>query len=290
MIKKAMLAIDRELRSGPWRSLMVLQIHDELLFEVPDGEVERVVAMVREKMEGVMRLAEALQRHLVEPLLDALAEEADTFTRSFLLSVLAGLREAVLPPAAKRLHDKRWFVVRNAIYLIRECGGAQYLQVIRPLTKHADRRVSIEALKTLVIFNAPGAFSSLRVFLESKDPEVREQAVKLAGSARMKEAVPYLLKLLEKRDFVGPEMEQKVSIIRALGDIGDPRAVDGLERLYSEKSLFFRKAMEVLRLEILRSLRNYPPESVRQLLEKGLRSEGDDMRKICEEILNRGSS
>ncbi|MHB8834317.1 MAG: DNA polymerase I [Candidatus Methylomirabilia bacterium] len=54
MIKQAMLAIDHELEKG---QLMVLQIHDELLFEVPEGEADRLVAMVREKMEGVMRLA-----------------------------------------------------------------------------------------------------------------------------------------------------------------------------------------------------------------------------------------
>jgi len=72
MIKQAMLAIDRELekekgtdsfsprknRSVPFsQPLMVLQIHDELLFEVPEGEADRLVAMVREKMEGVMRLS-----------------------------------------------------------------------------------------------------------------------------------------------------------------------------------------------------------------------------------------
>jgi len=71
-----------------------------------------------------------------------------------------------------------------------------------------------------------------------------------------------------------------------LGDIGDPRAVDVLERLYSAKSLFFRGAMEELRLEIFRNLRNYPPLSVRPLLERGLRSENSEIRKISEEILN----
>jgi DNA polymerase-1 len=59
MIKQAMLAIDRELGAPQhrWRALMVLQIHDELLFEVPEGEADRLVAMVTERMEGVMRLA-----------------------------------------------------------------------------------------------------------------------------------------------------------------------------------------------------------------------------------------
>ncbi|HEY5998737.1 MAG TPA: DNA polymerase I, partial [bacterium] len=59
MIKKAMLAIDGELTAavGRWRSLMVLQIHDELLFDVPLAEADALAAMVREKMEGVVRLA-----------------------------------------------------------------------------------------------------------------------------------------------------------------------------------------------------------------------------------------
>ena len=58
MIKKAMLAIDRELgsRGRRWRSLMVLQIHDELLFDVPAAEADRLTALVRGKMEGVVRL------------------------------------------------------------------------------------------------------------------------------------------------------------------------------------------------------------------------------------------
>jgi DNA polymerase-1 len=59
MIKQAMLAIDRELAAPGrrWRALMVLQIHDELLFEVPEAEAERLIALVRERMEGVMKLA-----------------------------------------------------------------------------------------------------------------------------------------------------------------------------------------------------------------------------------------
>ncbi len=57
MIKQAMLAIDRALQENPFsRALMVLQIHDELLFEVPAGEADGLVALVREKMEGVMKL------------------------------------------------------------------------------------------------------------------------------------------------------------------------------------------------------------------------------------------
>ena len=36
---------------------MVLQIHDELLLEVPAAELEAVSALLREEMEGVVRLS-----------------------------------------------------------------------------------------------------------------------------------------------------------------------------------------------------------------------------------------
>ncbi len=49
-IKLAMIQIDRELRTGKWNSRMILQVHDELLFEGPEAEMpelqERVVALM----------------------------------------------------------------------------------------------------------------------------------------------------------------------------------------------------------------------------------------------------
>ncbi|MGE0824479.1 MAG: DNA polymerase I [Candidatus Binatia bacterium] len=56
LIKLAMVAIDRRLEHGKLRSRMLLQVHDELLFEVPRKEVAQVKQLVQEVMEGVMTL------------------------------------------------------------------------------------------------------------------------------------------------------------------------------------------------------------------------------------------
>src|SRR4029079_13406352 len=50
MIKLAMIGVDRRLRAERFASRMLLQVHDELVFEVPAGEEERLTAMVREEM------------------------------------------------------------------------------------------------------------------------------------------------------------------------------------------------------------------------------------------------
>jgi DNA polymerase-1 len=56
MIKLAMIEIDAELRERQWKSRMLLQVHDELLFEVPANEIEQMREFVRDKMENVHKL------------------------------------------------------------------------------------------------------------------------------------------------------------------------------------------------------------------------------------------
>ncbi|HWB96032.1 MAG TPA: DNA polymerase, partial [Bryobacteraceae bacterium] len=56
LIKLAMIRIDRVLIAGGLRTRMLLQVHDELLFEAPPEEVPAVSAMVKKEMEGVVRL------------------------------------------------------------------------------------------------------------------------------------------------------------------------------------------------------------------------------------------
>jgi DNA polymerase-1 len=56
LIKAAMLAIDRALEAGGFAARMILQVHDELVLEVPLSEAEALSALVKEKMETVLPL------------------------------------------------------------------------------------------------------------------------------------------------------------------------------------------------------------------------------------------
>jgi DNA polymerase-1 len=53
LIKRAMIDLARQLREKRLKTKMILQVHDELLFEVPPDELDRVRPMVRAAMEGV---------------------------------------------------------------------------------------------------------------------------------------------------------------------------------------------------------------------------------------------
>jgi DNA polymerase-1 len=56
IIKIAMIRAEERLREEHLSSKLVLQIHDELDFEVPTDEIETVSALVKETMEGVVEL------------------------------------------------------------------------------------------------------------------------------------------------------------------------------------------------------------------------------------------
>jgi len=57
LIKVAMIRIDSALRERGLKSRMTLQVHDELVFEVPEDEVDTMQSLVREQMEKVHALA-----------------------------------------------------------------------------------------------------------------------------------------------------------------------------------------------------------------------------------------
>jgi len=56
LIKRAMIDIHRAMEDGKVRSKMILQVHDELVFDVPAEETEAMEKLARDKMEGAASL------------------------------------------------------------------------------------------------------------------------------------------------------------------------------------------------------------------------------------------
>jgi DNA polymerase-1 len=56
LIKLAMIRIDAELQSRRLETAMLLQVHDELVFEAPPEELDEIKRLVKHEMENVYRL------------------------------------------------------------------------------------------------------------------------------------------------------------------------------------------------------------------------------------------
>ena len=57
IIKMAMINVDRKMREAGLKSRMVLQIHDELLFDTIHDEIDTLMSIVKEQMEHVTELS-----------------------------------------------------------------------------------------------------------------------------------------------------------------------------------------------------------------------------------------
>jgi len=61
LIKKAMVCIHQRMKKEGYAAKMILQVHDELVFEVPEEERSRMEGLVRGEMEGVIQLKVPIQ-------------------------------------------------------------------------------------------------------------------------------------------------------------------------------------------------------------------------------------
>ena len=52
-----MIKISNQLSANRYQTKMILQVHDELVFEVPDGEIEKVKPIIKDLMENTFKLS-----------------------------------------------------------------------------------------------------------------------------------------------------------------------------------------------------------------------------------------
>ena len=64
VIKVAMIAINEKISENGMKTKMTLQVHDELVFDVPKGELDKAKRIVREGMEEVIKLNVPVEAHI----------------------------------------------------------------------------------------------------------------------------------------------------------------------------------------------------------------------------------
>ena len=66
IIKIAMLKVDKALRDGGYKARIILQVHDELILNCPDNELEAVKKIVKDTMENAVKLSVPLTVDIAE--------------------------------------------------------------------------------------------------------------------------------------------------------------------------------------------------------------------------------
>lgn len=208
--------------------------------------------------QDVMRLCEYCGGKIVPPLLEALMKEESRRIRKFLLTVILHLGTRAVPEVIKYLGDSRWFVKRNMLYILSECGGSEALPHVKPYCYHDNPKVRFQALRYLFNTDKHYGIEVLKHSLHSVEKEIFEMALTISGAFRVKEVVPDLITLLKKMAKRGSDFDHKIPLVKALGQIGDPRALDTLNHILASKSLLNKGPLQRLKDEISLTLKHYP--------------------------------
>jgi HEAT repeat protein len=229
----------------------------------------------------------ALGPGVVPGLMDIFANDESLGGRKVLFDLLCRFGKASVEEAQKRLGDPRSAYVRNLVMIIRREGTPGSIPSLKPLLQHQDRKVRMEALGALLRFKDLGAIAVLREALRSQDPDVSSQAVFLAGQNRVAAVVDDLLTLIKKVILFDTDYQVNEEIVRALGEIGDPRAIPELEKLARMHLTLYPNSLARMKVTLFESLERYPRESIAGLLKAGLRSSDEKVLRACRKLAER---
>jgi len=238
------------------------------------------------KYDQVTLLIRVIGKPFIEPLLDRLAEEDKMSLRRFMMDRLLAFGDAARPALVARLADRRWFVLRNIIIMLRTLAPGQEVEALRPLLKHANQKVRQEVVRSLLLAGDPIAQRQVLRDLDSSDRETQLAALHMAGRSCTTEMAWKLAKMLSAGGYTQPEYELKLACVQALAEIGKPEVLPELGKVLGARSLLAYKVLIRLKLDIVKSLERYPTDAALPLLEQLVTGRGELSDQAAESLKN----
>ena len=227
----------------------------------------------RTTLRGVLL---ALGAEVVTPLVRNLVGATDLSARRAYRDALVELDRVGVPLLEDMVGDERWFVVRNMVGILGEIRSADAVDHFARTIRHGDVRVRRETIIALSKFGGEEAVQQLLVGLVDAEPSLRAAAALGLGLTKAGTAVAPLIKRLGEET----DLETIVEIIRALGRIGDARAVPPLAERASGGSLCSRVPVPI-RVEAIRALGEIGGEGSRSLLHRLMRDRNEAIREAA---------
>jgi HEAT repeat protein len=182
-----------------------------------------------------------------EAALHRLEEEPAASNRLPLIRMIRNLGACAIEPTRKRLSDPRWYVVRNAAYLLGDLGDPELPTQLRGAIRHQDFRVQQAAMTAILRSNVAGRAQILAQALSELQAGVLELALDELTVLKDPSSVEHLEALvLGKKEFKARVLEKAVI---ALGAVPSDRAAEGLFKITADAAqplLVRRTALGIL--------------------------------------------
>ena len=183
----------------------------------------------------------SLNWNAVSNLVDLLGDLKTFPLRKMLCQVLEKMGHDHIEIVGKGVYDPRWYVVRNVVNILGGIGKEKGLDFLKPALKHNELVVRKEALRSLEKIGGAKAGQLSVSLLDDPSPKIRLNALSLLTKWKVKEAIEPLLQIVEDKEFIFMEEEERKIILFALAKIGEDRVVDHFQRWIRKPAFFNRK-------------------------------------------------
>jgi len=210
---------------------------------------ERVVTLLGELLdsrtevdEDAVNILFSLMDRTAIPALIRILGELDTIHgRRVIINSLIVLGRKDLSAVAKGLNDKRWFVVRNIIYVLRNIRDRRAVEYLVKKLRHGDIRVRKEVIKALGDLGGPHVVNYLRNYIQDADAAVRGLTAKALAQTRSLLAKRVLMEEISSSGFKSKDFDEKKEFFEAMAAWNDPDVVDFLARILRKRPFFRRQ-------------------------------------------------
>lgn len=184
-------------------------------------------------------------------MLDILRDKVDSDERVRIMNLFIGMGRRAIPVVRDRISKVApWYYLRNLAYILGHIGNESSAGALQPLLLHENKRLRLEALKSIYKTGGNERAHILLSVLPQADDFFKINIIETLGNAKCVEVVPELLKMLKKRRSVAPalraDLEEKICV--ALGSIGSPQALPVLSKIAN--SLSFRIRPYAVKIKI----------------------------------------
>jgi HEAT repeat protein len=268
-----------------WQVEGIRKIIIEAGEEVRIERIGRILEREEVRLEHVSTYLSLLQKNSIKPLIKLLGELKNSKVRRLFCDALPEIGKNSIELFTPFIEDRRWYLVRNIIYILGRIGKEQALPYVQKAFNHEENRVRREAIQALGLIGGPKAIGLLVRALTDNDVRIRCMAAINLGKVGKKAGLIPLLEVVQTKDFYKKEPVEIKAFFNAIGMVGSNEAVPVLQQLLERKSWFGRGRKDEIHIGAANALAVIGTPDAKAILEDGKNSKDESIRDACTQAL-----
>jgi len=273
-----------------WQIEKIRQILLEAGGEARVARIGKVLEREEVRLEDVNAYLLLLQKNSIKPLVKLLGELKNSKTRRVFCDALSEIGKDAIELFIPFMEDRRWFLVRNIVYILGRIGKEESLPYIQKAFNHEENRVRREAIQALGLIGGQKSVGLLVRALTDNDVRIRCMAAINLGKTGKKAGLIPLIEIVQSKDFYKREPVEIKAFFNGIGMAGSNEVVPVLQDLLERKSWFGRGKIDETRIGAAHALAMIGTPDAVAVLEEGKDSKDETLRDACAQALKSPSS